>query len=164
MLHRSRSGEFFLEQPARQSVRVACTLHHGSTRRGLAAHEERHADNQRPNGLGVAVVPCAVTPSSTTRIRAATHRPSLLEPLRLEPSADKSARQPRGSLNSEDLMNAPYQPSVRYRTAPSNQPDRHLPLPQLASNGHRPILHLNSNVAARTPLNRPDPAHKRHLI
>lgn len=42
-------------------------------------------------------------------------------------------------------MNAPHQPAVRYRSTTASQPD--LPRP------HRPILHLNPNVAARTPLN-----------
>jgi hypothetical protein len=50
-------------------------------------------------------------------------------------------------------MNTANQPLVRYRTQARNQPARHLELPQFGSNGHRPTLHLNPDVAARKLFN-----------
>ena len=46
-------------------------------------------------------------------------------------------------------MNTPHQPSVRYRSAPPIQTPVYLGSPQLVSYGHRPILHLNPDVAVR---------------
>jgi len=60
-------------------------------------------------------------------------------------------------------MSTTHQPLVRYRSAPCEPSSaQHVQLPQTTVQGHRSILHLNSNVTARAPFKGPRAAERRY--